>query len=103
MHYASHKFLSHYTLHNLPIAPDVSRAISSEPLKSENQTKEHGWLLVLRNTAKGVACETRLEPPPSPASLAVESTLRAKKNVFTHTSERQKRHLTVLAFLLYEQ
>ena len=28
---------------------------------------------------------------------------KKKKNVFTHTSGRQKPHLTVLAFLLYEQ
>ena len=31
------------------------------------------------DTAKGVACETRSEPPPSPASLAVGSTPRAKR------------------------
>ena len=32
------------------------------------------------DTAKGVACETRSEPPASPASLAVGSTpLRAKR------------------------
>ena len=31
------------------------------------------------NTAKGVACETRPEPPPSPVSLAVGSTPRAKR------------------------
>ena len=30
-------------------------------------------------TAKGVACETRSEPPPSPASLAVGLTPRAKR------------------------
>ena len=30
------------------------------------------------NTAKGVACETRSESPPSSASLAVGSTPRAK-------------------------
>ena len=32
------KFLSHYTLHNFPFVPDISRAITSEPPKSENQT-----------------------------------------------------------------
>ena len=31
------------------------------------------------NTAKGVACETRSEPPPSPAFLAVRLTPRAKR------------------------
>ena len=31
------------------------------------------------DTAKGIACETRSEPPPSPASLAVGSTPRAKR------------------------
>ena len=31
------------------------------------------------DTAKGVACETRSEPPPSPASLAVGSTPRVKR------------------------
>ena len=31
------------------------------------------------DTAKGVASETRSEPPPSPASLAVGSTPRAKR------------------------
>ena len=40
--------------------------------------REHGQLLVLHYT-KGVACETRSEPPPSPASLAVGSTPRAKR------------------------
>ena len=52
---------------------------------------------------KGVACETSSEPTCSPVSLAVGSTPRAKNNVFTHTSGRQKRYLTVPAFLLYEQ
>ena len=32
------KFLSHYKLHNFPIVPDVSRAITSEPPKSGNKT-----------------------------------------------------------------
>ena len=54
------------------------------------------------DTAKGVACETRSEPPPSPASLAVGSTPRAKR-MFTHTLECQKCYLAILAFLLYEQ
>ena len=31
------------------------------------------------DTAKGVACETRSEPPPSPVSLAVGLTPRAKR------------------------
>ena len=31
------------------------------------------------DTAKGVACETKSEPPPSLASLAVGSTPRAKR------------------------
>ena len=33
----------------------------------------------LHDTAKGIAYETRLKPPPSPASLAVGSTPRAKR------------------------
>ena len=41
--------------------------------------REYGCLLVLHNTAKGVACETRSKPPPLPASLAVGSTPRAKR------------------------
>ena len=65
---------------------------------------EHGQLLVLHDTAKGVASETRSEPLPLLASLAVGSTPRAnKKNMVTHTSGRQKCHLTMLAFLLYKQ
>ena len=32
--HASCKFLSLYTLHSFPIVPDVSHAITSEPLKS---------------------------------------------------------------------
>ena len=36
--WASRKFLRHYTLHNFPFIPDVSRAIISEPLKSKKQT-----------------------------------------------------------------
>ena len=36
--YASRNFLSHYTLHNFPIVPDVSRAITSEPPKNKNKT-----------------------------------------------------------------
>ena len=56
------------------------------------------------NNAKGVVCETRYEPLPSPASLhGCRINTKSKKNVFTHTSGRQKRCLTVLAFLLYEQ
>ena len=35
VHYASHKFLSHYTLHTFPIVPDVSCAITSEPGATE--------------------------------------------------------------------
>ena len=82
-----------YTLHNFPFIPDVSRAITSEPPKSENQTlvanstdlldvllslvildlcSEGTWMV----TSKGVACETR---SPLPASLAVESTPRVKR------------------------
>ena len=101
--YASGNFVSRYMLHNFPFVHDFSRAITSEPLKSENQTlvansttfvdilqglvildcvaREHGWLLVLHDTAKGVACETRSEPPPSLASLAVGLTPRAKKKM----------------------
>ena len=36
-------------------------------------------ILVLHNTAKGVACKIKSEPPPSPASLAAGSTPRAKR------------------------
>ena len=59
--------------------------------------------LVSHDTVKGVPCETMSEPLPSPVSLAVGWTPRAKENVFTHTSRLEKCHLTVLAFLLYEQ
>ena len=41
--------------------------------------REHGRLLLLLDTAKGVACEIRSAPPPSPASLAAGSTPRAKR------------------------
>ena len=80
---------------------NVSRAITSEPWKSEKQTSvanSTAFLDVLRDftildlcskrtwtatsphdTAKGVACKTRSEPPPSPASMAVGSTPRAKR------------------------
>ena len=51
--------------------------------------REHGRLLVSHDTAKGV----------SGGKIITKS----KNNVFTHTSGHQKRHLTVLAFLLYEQ
>ena len=41
---------------------------------------ERTWTATsLHDTAKGIACETRSEPPPSLASLAVESTPRAKR------------------------
>ena len=51
--------------------------------------REHGRLLVSHDTAKSVACETRSEPPPLLASLAVGSTSRAKERVYSHfwTSE----------------
>jgi len=59
---------------------------------------EGTWMVTRpHDTAKGVACETRSEPPPSPASLAVELTQRT-----TRTPERQKHYLAMLAFLLYE-
>ena len=35
--------------------------------------------LLSHNNANGVACKTRSKPPPSPASLAVRSTPRAKR------------------------
>ena len=80
---------------------DVSCTITSEPWKSEKQTAvanstAFAWCLARlailglcsegtwtatspHDTAKGVACETRSEPPPSPASMAVGSTPRAKR------------------------
>ena len=66
---------------------DVSRAITSEPSKSKKQTSQHllgvlrglamldfcsegTWLATSpHDTAKGIACETRSEPLPLPASL----------------------------------
>ena len=89
--WASRKFLRRYTLHNFPFVHDVSRAITSEPWKSEkqsSQTLQH-LLDFLRGltildlcsegtSAKGVACKTRSEPSPSLASLAVGSTPWAK-------------------------
>ena len=56
------------------------------------------------DTAKGIACKTRSEPPPSPASLhGCRIDTKSKKNMFTRTSGCQKRYLAMLAFLLYEQ
>ena len=76
-------------------------------LARHSDTSEGTWTAtsLARHYRKGVACETtcRSEPSPSPASLVVGSTPRAKKKVFTRTSGHQKRHLTVLTFLLYEQ
>jgi len=48
-----------------------------------------------RDTVKGVACKTRSEPG---CKMDTEN----QKNVFTYIAGRQKRHLIVLAFLLYE-
>ena len=91
------------TLHNFPFVHDVSRAITSEPWKSEKQTlvpwqtlqhlldvlrgltildlcSEGTWTATSpHDIAKGVAFETRSEPPPSPVSMAVGSTPRAKR------------------------
>ena len=78
-------------LHNFPFVHDISHAITSEPWKSDKWQTLHNLLDVLRgltildlcsgphDTAKSVACKTRSEPPPSPASLAVGSTPRAKR------------------------
>ena len=125
--WASRKFLRCYLLHNFPFVPGVSRAITSEPSKSEKQTlvansTAFAWclarlgdtwlvkwgntdrLLVSNDSVKGVACKTRSEPLPSPVSLhGCRINTKSKKNVFTCTSGRQKRYLTMLAFLLYEQ
>ena len=87
------------TLHNFPFVHDVSRAISLSHGRARSklysQTLQH-LLDVLRgltildlcsegawtatsphDTAKGLACEKRSEPPPSPVSLVVGSTPRA--------------------------
>ena len=62
--------------------------------------------LVLHDTARGVACETRSEVETYTLIHGVPGCridTKSKKNMFTHTSGRQKRYLAVLAFLLYEQ
>ena len=56
---------------------DVLRDLSDTRLACV--AREHGRLLVSHGNAKGVACETRSEPPPSLASLAVGSTQKAKR------------------------
>ena len=119
------KFLRCHTLDNFPFIHNVSRAgNTSEPSKSEKQTlvansdwclarlgvyvaREHGWILVSNDTAKGIACETRSEPQwfsPSQHPWLPGCTINAKslKNRFAHISGDQH-HFIVLAFLLYEQ
>ena len=54
---------------------DILRGLTILDLCSEGTWKANSP----HNTAKGVACETRSEPPPSPASLAVGLTPRAKR------------------------
>ena len=56
-----------------------------------------------QNTAKGIACETRSEPPPSPASLAVESTPRANGTCLLTLLNVRNATSPCLRFLLYEQ
>ena len=57
----------------------------------------------LTRHCKGVACETlRLEPRlHSVPGCRIDT--KCKKNVFTHNSGCQKRHRTLLTFLLHEQ
>ena len=117
--WASRKFLRRYMLHNFPFIHDVSHAITSEPWKSEKQTlvtnstafawrlarldildlcSEGTWTATSsHDTAKGVACEARSEPPPSPASLAVGSTPRER--VYSWTSETLLRCACIFAVL----
>ena len=119
------KFLSRYTLHNFPFVPNISRAITSEPLKSKNKTlvANSTLLAVLQGLAILDLCSrgnmdsyqshttlrrtqlARLQVG-TPAFTGISGCkidTKSKRNVFTRTSGRQKRHLTVLAFLLYEQ
>ena len=102
-----------------PFVHDVSRAITSEPSKSKKKTLVANstafCLTILDLCSEGTwtdnslarHCEGcslrdyRSEPPPSWRFLAIRSTRRAKKNVFTRTSGHQKRHLTVLGFAVW--
>ena len=44
------------------------------------------------DTAKGVACETRSEPSPSPVSPGCRIDTKSKMNVLSRTPEHQKRY-----------
>ena len=119
---ASPQFPRRHMLHNFPFVPDGN---TSEPSKSEKQTlwqtlhhlldvlrgwryqtcvpRKHGRILVSHNTAKGKACETLRSEPSLHGVPGCRIDTKSKKNVYTCTSGHQKRHLTVLACLLYEQ
>ena len=80
--------------------------VAQFPHRAQRQTcvaREHGRLLLSLDTAKGVACETRSVPPPSPVSLVVGSTPRAKRTCLLALLDVKNAITLVLAFLLYEQ
>ena len=111
---------------SFPFVHDVSHTNTSEPSKSEKQTKfsgklsafawrlaglvilnlcrrKHGWILVSHDTVKGVACETMGQNPGEFPLHDVPGCMidtKSQKNMFSRISGPQKCHLILLAFLL---